>query len=112
MFAEMSLEDKPLLVKEQSKVAYFSNVYGIRGSDRVKVTNQYFESFLEALLPPIVFFNLNCCESKLSNENFERLLKLSKEEQLLIIESEGLEVNKKDWFDLAVVPNLESRIRH
>ena len=70
----MSREDKPILVKDQSKVAYFSNVYGITGCDRVKVTNQYFESFLEALLPPIVIFNLNCCECQLSNENFERLL--------------------------------------
>ena len=42
MFTEMSLEDKPVTVSEQSKIAYFYNVYGITGSDRVKVTNKYF----------------------------------------------------------------------
>ena len=93
-----------------SKLAYLNNVYGLAGIERLKVINQYFFNFLEALLPPIIIFKLSYTKNLLSDEQFLRLKKLSKVEQIEIIEREGIEVNNSDWFDLHIVDSIEDRI--
>ena len=66
--------------QKSSKVAYFNNIYGMAGCERTKVTHKYFESYLEALLPPIAIFKMQFEKSTLSPEMFERLIKLSPED--------------------------------
>ena len=71
----------PIQIQKQSKVAYFKNVYGLTGCERVKVINQYFQSYLEALLPPIMLFRLSFRLCNLSDDLFEKLIKIPKQDR-------------------------------